>query len=211
VLFSTFFAFFDRFLPVFVPFFALFPSMSCTYLYVNNFFSASLACRLLNGGLTAKDAKGGLGEPGFVFNYAVAGDKRRKAKPPKGRRGGLGNDSIADCGFRSPRRPGIADLKADPGPNPNGAGGAGGAGRENSETGPKGSCNETGRTRPLDHALRRAQGREHDRTARAALSRVKGRKPEGGRRTARRLLFFPRSAFRVPPAAGGQALGAACR
>ena len=37
VLFSTFFAFFDRFLPVFVPFFALFPSMSCAYLYVHNF------------------------------------------------------------------------------------------------------------------------------------------------------------------------------
>ena len=47
VLFSTFFAFLDRFLPVFVPFFALFSSMSCAYLYVNNFFLASLACRLL--------------------------------------------------------------------------------------------------------------------------------------------------------------------
>jgi len=36
-LFSTFFAFLARFLPVFVPFFALFPSMSCAYLYVHNF------------------------------------------------------------------------------------------------------------------------------------------------------------------------------
>jgi len=35
--FSTFFAFLVRFLPVFVPFFALFPSMPCAYLYVHNF------------------------------------------------------------------------------------------------------------------------------------------------------------------------------
>ena len=37
VPFSTFFAFFARFLPVLGPYFALFPSMSCTYLYVHNF------------------------------------------------------------------------------------------------------------------------------------------------------------------------------
>jgi len=47
VPFSTFFTFLGRFLPVFVPFFALFPSMPCAYLYVNNFFPVSLACRLL--------------------------------------------------------------------------------------------------------------------------------------------------------------------
>ena len=35
--FRGFFVFLARFLPVFVPFFALFPSMSCTYLYVHNF------------------------------------------------------------------------------------------------------------------------------------------------------------------------------
>ena len=35
--FSTFFAFLDRFLPVFGPYFALFSSMSCAYLYVHNF------------------------------------------------------------------------------------------------------------------------------------------------------------------------------
>ena len=35
--FGAFFTFFDRFLPVFVPYFALFPSMSCAYLYVHNF------------------------------------------------------------------------------------------------------------------------------------------------------------------------------
>ena len=35
--FSTFFAFLERFLPVFRPYFALFPSMSCAYLYVHNF------------------------------------------------------------------------------------------------------------------------------------------------------------------------------
>jgi len=43
VPFSTFFAFLARFLPVFAPYFALFPSMPCAYLYVNNYFSVSLA------------------------------------------------------------------------------------------------------------------------------------------------------------------------
>jgi len=43
VPFSTFFAFLVRFLPVFVPYFALFSSMSCAYLYVNNYFPARLA------------------------------------------------------------------------------------------------------------------------------------------------------------------------
>ena len=47
--FRGFFTFFDRFLPVFVPFFALFPSMSWAYLYVNNFFPASLAWFLRTG------------------------------------------------------------------------------------------------------------------------------------------------------------------
>jgi hypothetical protein len=37
VPFSTFFAFLARFLPVFRPYFALFPSMPCAYLYVHNF------------------------------------------------------------------------------------------------------------------------------------------------------------------------------
>jgi hypothetical protein len=36
--FGCFFAFLARFLPVFRPYFALFPSMSCAYLYVSNFF-----------------------------------------------------------------------------------------------------------------------------------------------------------------------------
>jgi len=123
--FSTFFAFLDRFLPVFGPFFALFPSMSCAYLYVHNFprthvsrfgqenlasdketaeatrpldharaaLSKVEGRNALSGReLTAKgakDAKGGLGEPDFVparRDYAVACDKRHKAKPPKGRR-----------------------------------------------------------------------------------------------------------------------------
>jgi len=35
--FSAFFAFLARLLPVFGPYFALFPSMSCAYLYVHNF------------------------------------------------------------------------------------------------------------------------------------------------------------------------------
>jgi hypothetical protein len=41
--FRGFFTFLGRFLPVFRPFFALFPSMSWAYLYVNNFFPVSLA------------------------------------------------------------------------------------------------------------------------------------------------------------------------
>ena len=41
--FRGFFTFLVRFLPVFRPYFALFPSMPCAYLYVNNYFSASLA------------------------------------------------------------------------------------------------------------------------------------------------------------------------
>jgi len=41
--FRGFFLFLVRFLPVFVPYFALFPSMPCAYLYVNNYFSVPLA------------------------------------------------------------------------------------------------------------------------------------------------------------------------
>jgi hypothetical protein len=44
--FRGFFLFLARFLPVFVPYFALFPSMSWAYLYVNNFFPVSLAWEL---------------------------------------------------------------------------------------------------------------------------------------------------------------------
>jgi len=44
--FRGFFAFLVRFLPVFGPYFALFPSMSYAYLYVHNFFPASLAWKL---------------------------------------------------------------------------------------------------------------------------------------------------------------------
>ena len=41
--FRGFFTFLVRFLPVFRPYFALFPSMPCAYLYVSNFFPVSLA------------------------------------------------------------------------------------------------------------------------------------------------------------------------
>jgi len=44
--FRGFFAFLARFLQVFVPYFALFPSMPCAYLYVSNFFPVSLAWEL---------------------------------------------------------------------------------------------------------------------------------------------------------------------
>ena len=61
--FRGFFAFLVRFLPVFVPFFALFPSMPCAYLYVNNFFPASLAWDLRS--LQRRERRergGGMGE-----------------------------------------------------------------------------------------------------------------------------------------------------
>ena len=57
--FRGFFTFFDRFLPVFRPFFALFPSMPCAYLYVNNFFSASLARDLLTSNRKGRKARKG--------------------------------------------------------------------------------------------------------------------------------------------------------
>jgi len=41
--FRGFFTLLDRFLPVFVPYFALFPSMSCAYLYVHNFLPANVS------------------------------------------------------------------------------------------------------------------------------------------------------------------------
>ena len=94
--FRGFFPFLVRFLPVFRPYFALFSSMSCAYLYVNNYFSASLAWNVHTSNRKGRKArKGRIGEPGFVparRDYAVAGDTRRKSKPPKGRRWGMGGN-----------------------------------------------------------------------------------------------------------------------
>jgi hypothetical protein len=72
-----------RFLPVFVPFFALFPSMSCAYLYVNNYFSASLAWDLLTSNRKVRKArKGRFGE-------------QRTRKPEPGNRKGDGENGTA--------------------------------------------------------------------------------------------------------------------
>jgi hypothetical protein len=81
--FRGFFLFLGRFLPVFVPFFALFSSMSCAYLYVNNYFSVTLAWNVLTSNRKGRKArKGRIGEPGFVparRDYAVAGGENGKA------------------------------------------------------------------------------------------------------------------------------------
>ena len=80
-----------------------------------------------------RDAKGGLGEPGFVparRDYAVAGDKRRKSKPPKRRRGGgrfeCGMRS-SECGVRSERQAAGRAARRGRG-NPEGSGQAAGWG-----------------------------------------------------------------------------------
>ena len=90
--FRGFFTFLDRFLPVFVPFFALFPSMSCAYLYVNNYFSVSLAWFLLQGeGQRAGHFR--LPICDFRFGRPQKGPTRGGGNPsipaptPKGRRG----------------------------------------------------------------------------------------------------------------------------
>ncbi len=67
--FRGFFTFLGRFLPVFVPYFALFSSMSCAYLYVNNFFPASLAWELRSlqprrAGAESAEGDSGNREPG---------------------------------------------------------------------------------------------------------------------------------------------------
>ena len=89
-LFCRFLRVFGRFLGAFCGNFGLLPSMSCAYLYVHNFpptrvsgfRRANLAFdkeTVFDGrGLTAKGAKDAKGESGD--------DKRRKAKPPQGRR-----------------------------------------------------------------------------------------------------------------------------
>ena len=78
--FRGFFLFLDRFLPVFVPYFALFPSMPCAYLYVNNFFPVSLAWNV-QGGSTQSTLRLAL-SPG--------------APGSKGRRGGWGEGVVVN-------------------------------------------------------------------------------------------------------------------
>jgi len=89
--FSTFFTFLGRFLPVFVPYFALFPSMPCAYLYVHNFLRTRVS-RIGRGNLafdkeTALDGQG-------PFDSAAL----RSGQAPGRRDEGVGN---AERGMRN--------------------------------------------------------------------------------------------------------------
>jgi hypothetical protein len=97
VPFSTFFAFLGRFLPVFVPYFALFSSMSCAYLYVNNFFSAPLAWNVRGGSPQRSQStqRGILGKKNDEIRpvrQSPQGDGGRRARAVGGRRGNLAFD-----------------------------------------------------------------------------------------------------------------------
>ena len=95
--FRGFFTFLARFLPVFVPNFALFPSMSCAYLYVNNYFSVSLAWELHSlhrRGRRARRERRRLGKGGGETAQPSPQRSQRPAlserSESKGRRGGRG-------------------------------------------------------------------------------------------------------------------------
>ena len=97
--FSTFFAFFDRFLPVFGAYFALFPSMPCAYLYVSNFFSARLAWKLRSlqprrAGAEHAEEDSGNREPGNRKGDGEAAGRAARLRPGapglrRGRQGGI--------------------------------------------------------------------------------------------------------------------------
>jgi len=173
--FRGFFAFFDRFLPVFVPNFALFPSMPCAYLYVNNYFSVSLARELHS---LQRSGPRPEPHPGQGGRSPLAGQARRGLTAAREGAAGHGRG-------RSPAR----EHAEDGGDRGKGGGKRHGlqprrAGAENAEGD---SGNRDLGTRPLDHALRQAQGREHGRTARAALRFSKGgNRKRGGKRQAGR-------------------------
>ena len=93
VLFSTFFTFLVRFLPVFRPYFALFPSMPCAYLYVHNFRRTRVS-HIWRGNLASdkETALDGRGERDCGFR-------------------------ISDCGLRIERqnqRPGAVTFSREP-------------------------------------------------------------------------------------------------
>jgi hypothetical protein len=103
VPFSTFFTFLDRFLPVFVPYFALFPSMPCAYLYVNNFFSARLARNVLTSNRKGRQArKGRIGEGQTTHREAI---RRKNAE------GGWGEQRNGTA-FTAAGHPGTATSRA---------------------------------------------------------------------------------------------------
>jgi hypothetical protein len=82
VLFSGFFLFLVRFLPVFVPNFALFPSMSCAYLYVHNFPRTHVS-RIGRGNL-ASDKETALEGQGRRGGHCGLRSERRKANGTRG-------------------------------------------------------------------------------------------------------------------------------
>ena len=96
--FCRFLQVFDRLLGAFCGHRGLFASMSCACLYVNNFFSASLAWDLLTSNRKGRKAR--KGRTRGTTNGASP-NHRKDAE------GDSGNDSIADLGLR------ISDLKAD--------------------------------------------------------------------------------------------------
>jgi len=84
--FRGFFTFLVRFLPVFGPYFALFPSMPCAYLYVNNFFPVSLAWNVRGGSpqrAQSTQRKAGMGGKGETANGTAFNAARPKV--PAGR------------------------------------------------------------------------------------------------------------------------------
>ena len=103
--FRGFFLFLDRFLPVFVPYFALFSSMPCAYLYVNNFFSVSLAWDLHSLQRRARGERREQlipgerrnGENGTAFNAAPKGSNNEQG--PRGPLSYMGRTQIAQRGW----------------------------------------------------------------------------------------------------------------
>jgi len=86
--FRGFFLFLDRFLPVFVPYFALFPSMPCAYLYVSNFFPVSLAWDLHTSNRKVRKARKGRTRgtrlrPGWGFRLRPDESGLRRDRMPR--------------------------------------------------------------------------------------------------------------------------------
>jgi len=109
VLFSTFFAFFDRFLPVFVPYFALFSSMPCAYLYVHDFPRTHVT--LLRQGFHRRPAgfggqvggQGRFGRENLAFDKETALDGQRLRVPAVEPRQPTGPGVPAEPGARPAR------------------------------------------------------------------------------------------------------------
>jgi hypothetical protein len=95
--FRGFFTFLDRFLPVFRPYFALFSSMSCAYLYVHNFPRTHVT--LLRQGF---GGQGRFGLENLAFDKETALDGQGESDC------GLRN---ADCGLKRQNRGRLAATR----------------------------------------------------------------------------------------------------